>query len=354
MSKSALRVCLTGGGTAGHVMPNLALFPEFMKRGIPCFYVGSYGMEKNLVEAAGIEFFAVQSGKLRRYFSLANLRDIFLIGIGFVQALAILLMRRPDIVFSKGGFVSVPVCYAAWLLRIPVVTHESDLTPGLATRLNSKVAKRVFYTFPETEKRLPKAKAVRVGLPIRGELLQGSKEKGLEICRFPNTPMPRLLVMGGSQGAKAINDALLTILPRLVEEMQVIHLTGKGKQLDFAHANYAQFEYVSSEYTHLLALSDVVLCRAGANSIFELLALAKPMLLIPLVHGSRGDQVDNAASFAKSGYAQVLAEQDVTPTSLQQALRDLLAQADNMRRAMQSGKPHDLNKTAVDEILSVL
>jgi UDP-N-acetylglucosamine--N-acetylmuramyl-(pentapeptide) pyrophosphoryl-undecaprenol N-acetylglucosamine transferase len=346
-----LTVCLTGGGTAGHVTPHFALLPEMTRRGWKCFYIGSNGIEKTLVKAEGIDFKTVASGKLRRYFSIQNFIDIFKVGFGCLQALVFLLLHRPDVVFSKGGFVAVPVAVAAWILRIPVVTHESDMTPGLATRIIGKFAKRIIYTFPETEKRLPSG-SVLTGTPIREELFLGDAARGMALCGFSveSRKLPTVLVMGGSQGAQRINAALENLLPQLVEEYRLIHLTGKGKSLAFKHANYKSFEYVTTELKDLLALADQVVSRAGANSIFEFLALRKPMLLIPLEVGSRGDQVINAEAFARNGWGIVLREADLTDVSFKMML-------DNLRRTgpqIQTAQANFAAKAATGKILQVL
>lgn len=345
-----VRVCLTGGGTAGHVTPHFALLKGIKDRGWDVFYVGSRGLEKPLVEAQGIPFYTIAAGKLRRYLSAENFLDVFRIGLGIVQAFKLLAQKKPDVVFSKGGFVAVPVAVAAWFLKIPVVSHESDLTPGLANRLIAPFAKKILFTFPETKKYLPPS-SVQVGTPIRSELLRGSAKDGLSLCGFsPDDQTPTILVMGGSQGAQRVNEALGAILPWLVERSKVIHLTGKGKQLNFRHPRYKSFEFVSSELSDLYALSDFVISRAGANSIFEILAVKKPMLLIPLEIASRGDQVLNAMSFAKAGWATVLREQNLDPETLKKAIEHLFAISDEIR---ESQKSYDAGNTP-EEILGIL
>ena len=345
-----VRVCLTGGGTAGHVTPHFALLKGIKDRGWDVFYVGSKGLEKPLVEAQGIPFYTIAAGKLRRYLSVENIVDAFRIGLGVLQATKLLAQKKPDVVFSKGGFVAVPVAVAAWFLKIPVVSHESDLTPGLANRLIAPFAKKILFTFPETKKYLPPS-SVRVGTPIRAELLRGNAKDGLALCGFsPDDPLPTILVMGGSQGAQRVNEALLAILPWLLEKARVIHLTGKGKQLSFRHPRYKSFEFVNTELSDLYALSDFVISRAGANSIFEILAVKKPMLLIPLEIASRGDQVLNAMSFAKAGWATVLREQNLDSESLKKAIDHLLTTGDQIRSAQKS---YDAGNTP-DEILSIL
>jgi UDP-N-acetylglucosamine--N-acetylmuramyl-(pentapeptide) pyrophosphoryl-undecaprenol N-acetylglucosamine transferase len=349
-----LTVCLTGGGTAGHVTPHFALLPGIKERGWRVFYVGSAGLERPLVEAAGIEFVTVATGKLRRYLSFQNLLDLGKVALGCLQAFLVLRRRRPDVVFSKGGFVAVPVAWAAWALRIPVVTHESDLTPGLATRLIQRVARRIVYTFPETGKYL-RPGALQVGTPIRPELFQGSRSAGERLCAFAAAPAgaSTLLVMGGSQGAQRLNEALRAILPELVERHRVVHLTGKGKGVAFAHANYKSFEFVGPELKDLLALADAVVSRAGANSIFELLALGKPMLLVPLELGSRGDQVLNAEAFRANGWAAVLRETALSGPTLQGAIAALLSGAGAMRAAQAQWAGGDAAAKVLDVIAQV-
>lgn len=340
-------IALTGGGTAGHVNPHFALIPGMRARGWDVFYVGSSGIEKSLVEkSGGIPFYEITVGKLRRYFDWQNFLDLGRIVIGFLQCLKIFLLKRPALVFSKGGFVSVPVAWAAWLLRIPVVTHESDVTPGLATKLITPFAKNVLHTFPETARYLPASKAVQVGTPIREELLQGDRAKGFELCGFdPKEELPTILVMGGSQGAQRINDGLAASLPVLCKTFRIIHLSGKGKAIAFSHPHYKAFEYVTDELKHLYAVTDLIISRAGANAIFEFAAIRKPMLLIPLQVGSRGDQVKNAESFVKNGWAMTLPETELTPEILVRKILDLRQNAAGMiakLAVMTANKPADL------------
>lgn len=327
----APKVVLTGGGTAGHVMPHIALLPLMKNEGWELFYLGSKGIEKNLIEPLGIPFYQIQVGKLRRYFSLENMTDIFRLLIGIIQSFWYLMRIKPQLVFSKGGFVSVPVSIAAKVLRIPVVTHESDLTPGLANRIISRFSNLILTSFPETERFLQKYPSRLVGIPVRHELLEGNLEEGLKICGF-KPDLPRVLVMGGSLGAQRINDALLKALPSLVERFQVIHITGQGKALDYQHSNYKGFEFLGGELKHVFAAADVIVSRSGANSIFEFLRLEKPMILIPLEFGSRGDQVDNAACFERNGYAKVLREADLNSSSLESSIEELVKERETLSK----------------------
>ncbi len=306
-----MRIVLTGGGTAGHVMPHIAMLPYYRNKGWECIYIGGKGIEKDIAIENNLVFYEIQTGKLRRYFSFENFLDVFRIVFGFFQSLYLLRRTNAQLVFSKGGFVSVPVAYAAWFLRIPVVSHESDLTPGLANKLMKPICRLIFCAFPETIKFLKPHDAVEVGIPVRAELLKGEKDRGRLICGFDEQGVKTLLVMGGSSGAERINNALNEALPYLVERYQIVHLTGRGKLLTFKHPRYRSFEFLTDGLADVFALADAVVSRSGANSIFELRVLKKPMLLIPLEIASRGDQVDNALSFEKKGIARVLRECDL-------------------------------------------
>jgi len=329
----------TGGGTAGHVIPNLALVPALREKGWVLHYLGSAnGPEKALVEEAGLAFHSIATGKFRRYFSVKNFTDPFRVLWGVCQAYGHLRTLRPQVVFSKGGFVGVPVVYAATLLRVPVILHESDLTPGLANKLCLPWARRICASFPETLPHLPKDKAVLTGTPIREELIQGDGESGLRFLGFKKEK-PVLLMMGGSMGAAALNQIIRSSLGILLERWQVVHLCGSGKN-DPAFegkAGYRQFEFLGKELPGVFACANLVVSRAGANSLFELLALRKPMLLIPLpTTGSRGDQILNAESFLRRGLAHVLRQEDLTPQSLLKNLEELSRDAENLKRKMEA------------------
>lgn len=330
-------IVITGGGTSGHVTPNIALIPELKALDYHIEYIGSKdGMEKQLIEAEGIPYHAVSTGKLRRYFSLKNLSDMFRVMGGLRQSVSLLRKIRPDIVFSKGGFVSCPVVWAAWLCRIPVVIHESDITPGLTNKLSMPFAQKVCYTFPESKDHIPQQKGILTGIPIRKALLEGNKATGRMICGFEEA-RPVLLVVGGSQGAARINEAVRKGLDRLVKDFNICHICGKGNVDDQYQSvrGYRQFEYIREELPHLFALSDIVVSRAGATTIFELLALKKPNLLIPLSRqASRGDQILNAASFRKQGFSMVLDEEELTPDTLVDRVKALYENRQEYRKAM--------------------
>ena len=309
----------TSRGTAHHATPKMALNPEIKKKGYEIKYVGSYnGIEKKLIEEMGVDYEGISSGKLRRYFSMQNFTDPFRVLKGFKEAKKIMKSYSPDIVFSKGGFVSVPVVLAAKKYKIPVIIHESDMTPGLANKIAMKGASVICHNFPETADSLPEGKAVLTGSPIREELRHGNKEAGLKFCGFDSSK-PVIMVMGGSLGAVAVNNAIREALDELLPKYQIIHLCGKGK-LDESLNNtkgYKQFEYVKAELTNLFATADVIVSRAGANAICEIAALKKPNILIPLSrNASRGDQILNANSFKKQGFSEVIEEEDVTKESL--------------------------------------
>lgn len=332
------KIVMTGGGTAGHVTPNIAMMPALKEAGYEITYIGSYnGMERELIEAQKIPYIGISSGKLRRYFDWKNFTDPFKVLKGYGQAVSTLKKLKPDVVFSKGGFVSVPVVLAAKHCHIPAIIHESDITPGLANRIAIRGAKKVCCNFPETMKYLPEDKAVLTGSPIRRELFSGDPEAARKLCRFPDHNKPILLIIGGSSGSKAINEAVRKILPELLEEFYIIHLCGKGNldnQLN-GLIGYAQFEYASTELTDMFALADMAVSRAGANSICELLALRKPNILIPLsAAASRGDQILNAKSFAKQGFSYVLEEENVTDQSLLTAIHEVYQNRDKYKNAM--------------------
>ncbi len=325
-------ILLTGGGTAGHVTPNIALIPRLRAAGHHVEYVGtSRGIEHHLIEPLEVPFHTITAGKLRRYFSWHNLTDIFRIKLGFLQALLLMFRCRPDILFSKGGFVAAPVVWAAWLFRVPIVIHESDLMPGLANRLSIPFAQRVCYSFRETADHLPAKKAIYTGIPVREELLKGDPDKGREILRFEENK-PVLLVIGGSLGSQAINRAVRQSLEELLKSFNIVHICGTGNKQEtlLTYEGYRQYEYVSDPLKHFFAATTLVISRAGATMLFELLALRKPHLLIPLSKkASRGDQMLNAASFEKLGYSMVLQEERLGKKTLLQSIRQLYEARDD-------------------------
>ncbi len=322
-------IVLTGGGSAGHVTPNLALLPDLIKKGYDVQYIGTKeGIEHTLV--TDIPYHCVEAGKLRRYLSKENISDIFKLFRGYKQAKKILKELSPALVFSKGGFVSVPVVWAAAKLKIPVVLHESDYTPGLANKLCVKKAKKICLTFNTAHSN--SEKAVLTGTPIRTELFSGDKQKGLSLLGFSGEK-PVLLIMGGSLGAQALNSIIDENLSELTQTYCVVHLRGKGNlnpNLTDAPC-YKQYEYISKDIAHVFAATDLAVSRAGANAIFEFLALDIPALLIPLPASvSRGDQILNADYFKSKGYAHTLAQEDLNANSFFSALSDLNADKQNI------------------------
>lgn len=346
-------IVLTGGGTAGHVSLNQAIIPALVEQGFEIHYIGSKdGIELELIRDAfpHIMYHAISSGKLRRYASVKNFTDPFRVGKGLIEALLIVRKVKPSVIFSKGGFVSVPVVLAGKLAKIPVVIHESDVTPGLANKIAIPMAHHIFTVFQETLQHLPPEKSSCSGSIIRSELFEGKKQVGLQLCDFAGWK-PVLLIMGGSQGSVVVNEAIRSNLPQLLEMFDIIHLCGKGKVDDslLKIPGYKQFEYVTKELPDLIHASDLIVSRAGSNSIFEFLALRKPMLLIPLSkQKSRGDQVLNAQIFKKQGWASVLEEEDVTPKLFLTSLKDLNGQANDIRKLMESSdhtkKPDEMVK----------
>ena len=344
------RIVFTGGGSAGHVTPNIALFHKLRSMGYDIHYIGSYeGIEKKLIEDYRIPYYGISTGKLRRYFDIKNFSDPFRVLKGFMEARKILKTLKPDIVFSKGGFVSVPVVRAAALQKIPCIIHESDMTPGLANNLCIPVVQKICCSFPETLQNLPPDKAILTGSPIRNELTKGNKEKGLAMCGF-DTAKPVIMVIGGSLGAAEVNKLVREALPKLLEDFQIVHICGKDKidNLLLNTQGYKQFEFVKDDLKDLFAMADIVISRAGANAICELLTLRKPNLLIPLpAHASRGDQILNAKSFESQGFSMVADEDYLTAVTLTEKVHELYFTRQSYIDAMQNSKIKDSTDTII-------
>lgn len=347
------RIVFTGGGTAGHVTPNIALFPKLRELGYDIHYIGSYeGIEKRLIEDYHIPYYGISTGKLRRYFDPKNFSDPFRVIKGFTEAKKTLKTLKPDVVFSKGGFVSVPVVRAAASLKIPCIIHESDMTPGLANKLCIPVATKICCNFPETLKDLPHDKAILTGSPVREELLRGNRERGMEMCGFNNSK-PIIMVIGGSLGAAGINTLVREALPQLLADYQIVHICGKEKidNLLLNKEGYKQFEYVKDDLKHLFAMADIVISRAGANAICELLMLRKPALLIPLpTHASRGDQILNAQSFESQGFSMVADEEYLTGATLVEKVHELYFTRQSYIDAMQNSS----QRNSIDTIIKLI
>ncbi len=349
------KIVLTGGGTAGHVTPNIAIIPTLKEMGYDISYIGTYnGIEKKLIEEIGIPYYGISSGKLRRYFDLKNFTDPFRILKGYFQAKKLIKKLKPDVVFSKGGFVTVPVVFAASKKKIPIVIHESDMTPGLANKLALPKATKICCNFPETKKMF-EGKATVTGTPIRAELFTGDKEKAKKFCGFKDDK-PTILIVGGSTGSVAINNAIWEVLDELLKTYNVIHICGKDKTDSKYNGKegYAQFEYVKSELSDLFTLADIVISRAGANAICELLALKKLNILIPLsLKASRGDQILNAESFQKSGYSYVIDEENLNKDTLLKALTEIEDKKEEYITAMEKSKVSD-SITTITSIIDSL
>ncbi|WP_108670292.1 undecaprenyldiphospho-muramoylpentapeptide beta-N-acetylglucosaminyltransferase [Peribacillus acanthi] len=346
-------IVFTGGGSAGHVTPNIAIIDEIKDKGWDLHYVGSRnGIEKELIQKINIPYHGISSGKLRRYIDFENVVDMFRVLKGCIEARAVLRKLKPNLVFSKGGFVSVPVVIAAKSLKIPIFMHESDMTPGLANKISQRVATKIFTSFDETKKYFPKDKTHAIGSPIRKEIFAGSAERGKRFLGF-NNRLPILTIMGGSLGAKKINETVRASLNSLLKRYQIVHLCGKNN-LDSSLTNlagYKQFEYVHEELPDILAATDVVITRGGSNAIFEFLALRIPMLIIPLSkQQSRGDQILNAKSFEEKGYALTLEEESLTSVSLIPHLEKLQQKSEEYKQNMIRSNKGDALKTLLDEI----
>ncbi len=347
------RIVLTGGGTLGHVTPHMALIPVLKERGYEIHYIGtSTGMEADKIRSIpGITYHAVKTGKLRRYFDWQNFIDPFRVLAGAFQSAHLMGKLRPNVVFSKGGFVAVPVVFGAWLHHIPVLCHESDLTPGLANKLCKPFATRMVTTFPECAEALGK-KAEVVGTPLRPDLFSGKRENGLKIAGFTGEK-PVLLMMGGSSGAQAVNKALREAVPDLTRDFDILHLCGRGN-LDpgmEGTQGYTQIEFLDKELPDVFACADLVLSRAGSNALMEFQALDKPLLLVPYPKGaSRGDQILNAQSMQRRGLCNVLLQEDMTGNTLSRALRETWEMRGQLREAVRKAPPADGTKRVLEII----
>lgn len=314
------KIVFTGGGTVGHVAVNVALIPQFKKEGYDDIsYIGSKdGIEKDMIQdISDVKYYSISSGKLRRYFDWKNFSDPFRVLKGIYDSILILRKKKPDFVFSKGGFVSVPVCMAAKILKIPTVLHESDLTPGLANKINIKFANHIFTTFEDTLKFLPNNKSSLIGAIVRDDIYNGDASKAYNYCNFTKDK-PVILVMGGSLGSKIINEFIWNNIEQLTKNYQIIHLVGKGFVNDsISIQGYKQVEFLKEDLFDIFKIVDFTISRAGANSIYEFLALNIPSILIPLgTNQSRGDQIENARFFEKNGFSKVILEENLSNNSI--------------------------------------
>jgi len=332
-------IAFTGGGTGGHIYPGLAVIEELRRLGFKgrIAWIGSEKeLDRSIVTGQGIEYHAIPSGKFRRELSLRNISDLGRVASAYFRARALLKDIGPSILFSKGGYVSVPPCWAASSLGIPVITHESDASPGLATRLNSKKASLILTSWEVTAQYFPESlrtKIIRAGNPVRPDILNGDRQRGLSMLEFV-AEKPVLFVLGGSQGAQEVNDIVLSSLNLLVPLVQIVHQTGRAN-FDEVKARvpddpavrraYRPFPYIGSEIADIYAASTMIAGRAGAGTIWEAASLGKPMILIPLSgSGTRGDQVENAALAERSGIATVLLKPNISSNLFVDAVKKYL------------------------------
>ena len=313
------KILFTGGGSGGHVTLNLSLIPLFLQNGWQVVYIGSKtGIEKDLIcKIQGVKYYAIETGKLRRYLSIENIKDMFKVPGGLLQATKIIFKEKPDIIFSKGGFVSLPVVIGGFLNGRKIFMHESDVTPGLANKLSLPFVHKFFTTFIETIDYVKNPQKVAyVGPVLSDRLYNGKKERALDILNF-NSDKPIVMFVGGSLGAKSINRAVEKNIEQLLAKYQIIHICGKGQRSPILAEGYKQFEFVDAELKDFMVAADVVVSRSGSNAIFELWSLRKPMLLIPLPStSSRGEQSLNARSFEKQGFALVIKDEDLDAPNL--------------------------------------
>lgn len=353
-AKIPSRIVFTGGGTAGHVTPNLALIEALQKDGWMIDYIGSpTGVEKKMITELGLPYHQVSCGKLRRYFSWKNLTDPFKMMSGIVQSYTLIRRLKPNVVFSKGGFVALPVVVGAWLNRVPVVAHESDMSPGLANKLSFPFVNKLCVTFAGSKKHFKHEEKVEItGTPIRQGLFHGSKINAYEQCGFLDDK-PCLLITGGSQGSTALNRSIRQALQPLCEQFNIIHLCGKGN-VDtglLTKKGYFQTEYANHELADYLAASDVIVSRAGANALFEILALGKPHILVPLSSKiSRGDQVQNARFYEEQGISTVIKEEALTPAILITSVMDAYTRQHEITARIKALKI----ESGTENILSIL
>ena len=328
-------IAFTGGGTGGHIFPALAVL-DALTRDLRIIWLGSSsGLEAEIIRARGIPFYGIPCGKLRRYFSVKNLGDLFKVLAGLFVSMWVLAKEKPAILFSKGGYVSVPPVIAASLLRIPVITHESDLKPGLATRINARFVQTILVSFADSKiyfNKEHREKVEHLGNPIRSEILSGVARKGRKLSGCPPN-VPLLLVLGGSLGSAQINRLLSEVLGKLTQACFVVHQMGRENYIEQRHSRYFSAPFFTDSLPHLLSAASLVLCRAGANTLWELAALGKPSVLIPLPRAaSRGDQFDNARYFAERGAALVMEEKDLSAEELAKVVLNLINNKSKLKR----------------------
>lgn len=345
------KILFTGGGSGGHVTLNLALIPIFQREGWQVVYIGSKtGIEKELItKISGVRYHAIETGKLRRYFSLQNFKDALHVPLGILQATKIILQEKPDIIFSKGGFVSFPVVFGGFLNGKKIFMHESDVTPGLANKMSLPFVHKFFTTFIETEKYVSNKQKVKyVGPVLSDRLNNGNKERACEMLRF-SADKPIVMFVGGSLGAKSINEAVVKYSDELLNKYQIIHLCGKGQKCQLHHPQYRQFEFVDKDLKDFMAAADVVVSRSGSNAIFELWSLAKPMVLVPLPStSSRGEQSLNAKAFEEQGFCEVVKDEDVAQKGM--LINAINKVYENKEKYAENMKTSELKYTGAEQL----
>lgn len=353
-----IKVIFTGGGSSGHVTPSLPLISALQKKGIDIFYVGSKkGIERSIIKPLKIPYYAITVGKLHRYWTWKNLLTPFQLLAGIIQSFLICRKIKPDVIFSKGGFVALPVVIAAKLNGISAVIHESDLTPGLANRLCFPFAKLICITFPDTLKYFKNnSKVLLTGMPIRDALLQGNYERGLKFCGFVDKLKPILLIMGGGLGSNIINECIRRLINPLTEKFQVIHICGRNKSDPAFEGikNYKQFEYLQDELADVFAIADLIISRAGATAIYEILALKKPNILLPLSKkASRGDQIDNAKYFAQLGLSKVIYFEEFSDEKLLKTVSESYENLDHLKTQLNRVKKPNATQIIIDALVNL-
>lgn len=341
------KIVFTGGGTAGHVIPNLAIIND-IKNKAQVYYIGSNGIEKEIIKSNKIDFFEITSTKLKRSLSLSNFFIPFKLCKAITQAKKILKKIKPDIIFSKGGYVALPVVFAAKKLKIPVICHESDMTLGLANKICKNKCLKICTSFEKTAQYLKNG--IFTGSPLRKEIFSGDKEKAKRLFKnYQNKPT--ILIFGGSLGSKTINEAIFNSLSKL-KNYNIIHIVGKNNLKKFKYENYVQLEFTNEIY-NLFALSDLIISRAGSNSINEILALNKPNILIPLSKkASRGDQIINAEYFKEKGYSKVILEEELNEYNLLKSITEVLNNKEKYIKNMKNSNVKLANQKIIDLLLN--
>jgi UDP-N-acetylglucosamine--N-acetylmuramyl-(pentapeptide) pyrophosphoryl-undecaprenol N-acetylglucosamine transferase len=355
-----MKILFTGGGTGGHIMPVLAVAEEIRKtkssnKKLEFMFIGPDNDFNKAISGAGIEVKTIKAGKLRRYFSLENLTDIFKIIFGTIQSLYIVYKFRPDVVFSKGGFASVPPVIASWIWRVPILSHESDIVPGLANKIISRFTKKIYISFKDTEKYLPSEKTVLVNSLIREDILNGDKNRARKIFDLEEN-VPTILIFGGSQGAQKVNEVALKALPAILEKYQVIHICGMKNYEKIKdalkHKRYKLYPYLNDNLKEAYALCDVVISRAGANSLFEIIALEKPSIIIPLPTSANNHQCKNAEYFSRKGMIVLVKEEDLTEVVLEENIFKLLQEEDYRSSIIKMTKEYNYGRKNAAELIA--